>query len=549
MISPPRKRIGVDLTPVLPGGVNGGAKVFTLNLVRGLRDERPDWDFVVLTSQATHEELAALDAANLWRVCVLGDAVAVSRPGLPVRLGRLAARVFPGRILRPLRRLWDEARERLPLEVPVPRKLGFDLLFSPFTALNYFDPAVPCVSVVYDLQHVFYPGFLSPTERETRNRFFDRVFRRAARVVCISEFVRKTVIEKGGVEPDRVVAIPIALSTRLPASPLARRERTLRDRGLEGIPYVFFPANAWPHKNHRMLLTAFGIYHARFPASRLVLVLTGADVGEGSVLGTAVQRMGLEKMVRMTGFVSDEELADLFAGAAAVVFPSLFEGFGMPVLEAMALGVPVFCSDVTSLPEVAGDAAVYFDPRRPLDIVRALESVEAMSPEERNDRVRAGCDRAARYGSLQTMTRRYVEVLESVLGKPRLVDDLEGRFGDGWAGPLATVSWAAREGPLRLEMEIVAPGYLPHPGVSVEAASDGGANRVRFSVGRGESRAVSIPLDASGGRLEIVASPSFVPAEQGSGSSDHRALCYLLPRAAIVTPQEVTNLIPPGGST
>lgn len=549
MTSPARKRIGVDLTPVLPGGLNGGAKVVAVSLVRGLREERPDWDLVVLTSRATHEELASLDSPNLQRICVLGDAADDSRPGALFRLALRAVHRFPGRMLRPLRRLWDKARERLPLEVPLPRKLGLDLLFCPFTALNYYDPAVPCVSVVHDLQHVFYPGLLSAAERETRSRFFDRVFRRAARIICVSEFVRKTVIEEGGVEPDRVVAIPTALSGRLPASPPGRRATTLRDRGLEGIPYVIYPANGWPHKNHRMLLTAFGIYCARFPASRLVLVLTGADVGEGSFLVTAARRMGLHEKVKTTGFVSDDELADLFSGAAAVVFPSLFEGFGMPVLEAMALGVPVFCSNVTSLPEVAGDAAATFDPRLPLDIVRALESVEAMSPEERADRVHAGRDRAARYGSSRTMTRRYAEVLESALGKPRLVDDLEGRFSDGWAGPLVTVSWAAREGPLRLDLEIVAPGYLPYPGVSVEAVSDGATNHMRFSVGKGESRALSIPLEAKGGRLELVASPSFVPAEQKSGSGDRRALCYLLPRAAIVNRLEATNLIAPGGPT
>ncbi len=149
--------------------------------------------------------------------------------------------------------------------------------------------------------------------------------------------------------------------------------------------FLLYPANFWPHKNHRMLLTAFKMYRARNPGSELGLVCTGTPNADMECLRDAVARMELEGAVSFPGDVSDEVFTALIQACQALIFPSLYEGFGIPVLEAMARGKPVLCSRVTSLLEVAGDAAVYFDPRKPAEIVRAIEHID--SDAERAERL------------------------------------------------------------------------------------------------------------------------------------------------------------------
>ena len=142
--------------------------------------------------------------------------------------------------------------------------------------------------------------------------------------------------------------------------------------GLGEAPYALYPANGWPHKNHQLLLVGFAQLVAERPELPLHLVLAGNLLELGPGLQEAVTRMDLAGRVHLVGFVSDEELAELLCGAFCLLFPSLYEGFGIPLLEAMQSGTPVVCSHAASLREVAGDAAHYIDPRRPGDIGAAL---------------------------------------------------------------------------------------------------------------------------------------------------------------------------------
>src|SRR5205823_2212382 len=132
-------------------------------------------------------------------------------------------------------------------------------------------------------------------------------------------------------------------------------------------PFLLYPANWWPHKNHERLLEAFAAVRRERPEVRLVL--TGSD-----------HPGGLPQGVSSLGRVSDERLADLYRSAAALVFPSLYEGFGLPPLEALACGCPVAVSRAGALPEVCGDAAVYFDPTAVEDIARGIADVLERPP-------------------------------------------------------------------------------------------------------------------------------------------------------------------------
>jgi glycosyltransferase involved in cell wall biosynthesis len=181
--------------------------------------------------------------------------------------------------------------------------------------------------------------------------------------------------------------------------------------GLEDADFLLYPANFWPHKNHRRLFEAMSIYLRAHPDSRLRLVCTGAPntlMNDLQVTAEAILPAGT---VVFAGYIPEQELSALLAASAAVIFPSLYEGFGMPVLEAMASGKPVLCSNVTSLPEVAGDAAIYFDPTNPRQIAEAITALG-----ERSARlVRRGRERAASFGDSRRMAADYLSLFRTVL--------------------------------------------------------------------------------------------------------------------------------------
>jgi len=173
---------------------------------------------------------------------------------------------------------------------------------------------------------------------------------------------------------------------------------------------MFYPANFWPHKNHSMLLTAYGMFLAHNPHSPLDLVFTGALNGGEDAIKQAVSQMGLAKRVHFLGFVPQEELAAVWFGCEFLIFPSLYEGFGIPVLEAMSIGKPVLCSDRTSLPEVAGDAALYFDPRSPRALLECIEKITT-DTSLRSALVEKGRSRAELFHP-DDMTGKYLEIFK-----------------------------------------------------------------------------------------------------------------------------------------
>lgn len=173
-------------------------------------------------------------------------------------------------------------------------------------------------------------------------------------------------------------------------------------RGRSALPprYIFYPANTWHHKNHARLIEALARYR-RETGETLTLVRTGVGKEGETKLGEAVERAGLRDSVRVLGFVPRADLPALYAGAACLVFASLFEGFGIPLAEAMLVGCPIAASDTNSIPEVVGDAAVLFDPRDPADIARAIAAV-VRDPVAAAKLVRRGRARVERFSVSRT---------------------------------------------------------------------------------------------------------------------------------------------------
>ncbi len=369
--------IAIDLTPMLPGGENGGAKRFALEVVRRLAAQRPSTRFVLLTQAASHDELAPLEGPNVSRFLAVGPGASGARSrafGAAARLVRHA----PGVVKRAAARVGYRLHRQLKRGTASPlREIGARLLFCPFTAPTYAVPGVPVVCTVYDQQYRAYPQFFAVEDVIQRERAFRDACERANALAAISDFSRDEAIAAGNLDPARIVTIPLRMG--LPAA-ASEGDCKLGQWGLEPGRYLLYPANFWKHKNHEMLLTAYGIACRREPGFDHKLVLTGAPSERGAWIARAAAAMGLGHRVVFPGFVDEGTLARLLARSRGLVFPSLYEGFGLPVIEAMAAGIPVACSDTTALAETAGEAALVFDPRLPESIAAAMVRLVSDAP-------------------------------------------------------------------------------------------------------------------------------------------------------------------------
>jgi glycosyltransferase involved in cell wall biosynthesis/2-polyprenyl-3-methyl-5-hydroxy-6-metoxy-1,4-benzoquinol methylase/uncharacterized coiled-coil protein SlyX len=510
----PLERVVVDLTPVLSGGENGGAKVMTIELLRQLSRLARSCEFILLTSETSHDELAFLDSPNMRRLCIQRGSVGQSPPAFLLRMHQRLSKILPPAILRRLKRVYRAAG---PVSGSLLRQLNADVLFCPFTAPFFVDPRVPTVSVIYDLQHVYYPHFFPASDRDQRGRSFHEACSAASKLVCISDYVRQTVLENAALSPDRVETIHISLPNRVAQPSPADREKILDRYKLEDSAFLLYPANFWPHKNHEMLLTAFGMYRARHPESRLKLVLTGAPGKRMEYIREAARRMALDQCVVLGGYLPDSEFAALLWSSLALIFPSLYEGFGMPVLEAMAAGKPVLCSNVTSLPEIAGDAAILFDPKKPGEIASAIARVTD-DPEYARELANRGCQRVGLFGGPREMASRYLRVFQDVAGRPALsASRIHGVYSDGWAAGHLIVTFG--EGPVarKLMVELTAPDWAPASPSKVRLLPVVNGTGEVYSISRGETVTLERVLPEGSGFVEIEVQPEFQPAACGVG--------------------------------
>ncbi len=265
------------------------------------------------------------------------------------------------------------------------RSLEADLVYS-FPGYIFPD-VLPLRHVVQipDIQHEFYPQFFSAAALEERRRLFAAAVRRADHICTISDFSRKTIINKLGVSPEKITAIPLAAEPIFQPQPRPEDSEVLRRYHLESGRFLLFPGHTWWHKNHKTAISALKILKTKYGVT-LPLVCTGAAREAHGALCKQIDEEGLQSQVLFLGYCPRDEMPVLYRQAACLVFPSLFEGFGMPVLEAMASGCPVVCSDTSSLPEVAGDAALFvaaLDAEGLADAIRRVLTEEYLRDELR----------------------------------------------------------------------------------------------------------------------------------------------------------------------
>lgn len=235
---------------------------------------------------------------------------------------------------------------------------GLDLIHYPVSVgLPKPKCEIPTVVSLHDVQHHVKPEFFSAAQRMYRSVAYDRMATDADMIFTVSEFARSEIVEYLKVDPSRVLAIHHGLNhDRFNAAPRAGDRDIATSLGAPGR-YIIYPASLMPHKNHERLLSAL-----RYPEARSVqLVLTGQPLAGEQDLIERISRAGLTDRVKYLGFVAREAIPALYRCAQGMIFPSSYEGFGFPPLEAMACGCPTAVSDLGPLRELLGDDTLWFD--------------------------------------------------------------------------------------------------------------------------------------------------------------------------------------------
>ncbi len=288
----------------------------------------------------------------------------------------------------PFPRLWTHLRLSVEMALHPP-----DVLLVPAHVLPLIHPRRSVVTI-HDLGYLREPQAHRPLDRlylDLSNRYHVRA---AARLLAISQATKDDLVSRYRVAPERVVVTHLAAGEDMRPVEDAARMAAVRARyGLAG-EYLLYVGTLQPRKNLARLMQGFAPVAAQHPA--LQLVLAGKKGWMYEDIFAQVRQLGLEGRVVFTGYVDTADLPALYSGALAFVFPSLYEGFGMPVLEAMACGAPVVAANTSSLPEVAGDAALLVDPTDVDAISGALARLAGDAALRRELRAR-GLAQAARF--------------------------------------------------------------------------------------------------------------------------------------------------------
>ncbi|KXU33919.1 hypothetical protein AXK12_08415 [Cephaloticoccus capnophilus] len=387
-------RLLVDLEALLPGGSNGGIKPALREQFRwlGAQREQP-FEFIYLCRPEVAPEL---------------------------------------------RREWMRPNDRLIFAQEAAPNIAelehCDLVYSAFGMTRWAYPGIPTVKMEVDVLHRDYPESLSEGERQHRERHFCEAVEKADLFQVNSDYTGQRLGHYYGVEPERIVRTYQPIQHRFTgyAASATGAKRP------PAAPYFFYPANAWAHKNHKTLLVAYALYrHEAQCAAEPVwrLVLTGTDDESMRALRALAHTLSLEEHVDFRGFVDEATLSRLWAEAGALVFPSLHEGFGIPLLEAMSLEVPILANRATAIPEVAGDAALLVDARSPEKLACGLRQIANDAP-LRAALVERGRARLTHF-SLPNDFGPLIPALRALVGKSTRLKHW-GYYEDRLTGPLAT---------------------------------------------------------------------------------------------------------------
>ena len=360
--------VAVDLLPLLRGGENGGLKPAIFSLLGELaRKAGGCLSFVFLTNSASHGEVRRIATPSDILICALENPL---HPADGIENGR---------------------RAEFKLIPPPPkllRTIDVDLLYCPFGMTPFHVPGIPTIALIADVLHRDYPFTLTEQQISEREAYIAEAIRVATKIQCISRSgMARMLANYTNIDATKLFYTYLPIHLRLGGSRNGADEK--REKS-PSRPFFFYPANLWVHKNHEILLLAYARYREQAGDAAWDLLLTFEEDARAAELKSLARILGVSEYVRFAGFVPEHELHDIWQRAGALVFPSLHEGFGIPLVEAMHYGVPIITSTEFSLKEIAGDACYLIDPRKPSSVANALSEIST------NAELRAELVRGAR---------------------------------------------------------------------------------------------------------------------------------------------------------
>ena len=364
MHTPPESPTVAIIALTLVPGVIGGAETYVRELALALSAQRGTVEPHMILPPLAPDAHGGLDHTVVSSYCS-----GITTSARMLAMGRAFA--------------WGRTPRR---ELRVER---FDALHYPLTAHVPRVSKLPCATSILDVQHLEHPEFFSAQERAYRRVVFGHAVRRSDIIITISNYAARTLSAQLSIPADRIRTIHLGVDAhRFAATTPQKREN-----------FLLYPANPWPHKNHVRLFEAFRAVRRDEPELELVLT------------GTGLESLPTEPGVTIAGRVSSRELAHLYQTARAVVFPSLYEGFGMPPLEAMAASCPVATSTAAALPEVCGDAALYV---KPSNAEAIADGIRRVLNEDNAKRIAAGHHRVEQL-TWDICARKHLDVYEQLL--------------------------------------------------------------------------------------------------------------------------------------
>jgi glycosyltransferase involved in cell wall biosynthesis len=274
---------------------------------------------------------------------------------------------------------------------------------------------VPVVVTVHDVSFLEHPEFFPKARALQLRQTVARTVKSAARILTVSEFSRRAIARAFGLDEASIVITPDAAADSFRPISRPAAEAWVRSRLGLGAPFVLTVGDLQPRKNQVGLIEAFAEAMRARPELPHHLVLAGKDTWFAPRVHKAAQKSGYADRIHFTGFVQDEDLVQLYNACDVFAFPSFYEGFGLPVLEAMACGRAVICSNTSALPEVADAAGLLFDPYSRDEIARALLDL-LLDGELRARTERLGLQRAALF-SWRDASNKTLEVYHEVAGR------------------------------------------------------------------------------------------------------------------------------------
>lgn len=356
-------RIGISLLDFQPGK-SGGIETYCRDLIAGLEQTDHRNSYVVLLNLFNKGTLS-VKSSNFQIVYV--DEKSIKQK----ILGKLGNRV---------------SNEQLMQQCI--QALGLDILHFPLQTIQPYLITLDVKKIIsiMDIQQEYYPEFFDKTDLDNRREAYRKSCDAATLIISISDFTKNSLVEKFDINPSKIKTVHLNFDESLLSGGKSHQPVSGK--------YFYYPAASWPHKNHLKLLRAFKTVQKEYPDYKLVL--TGISKQKANEVQDYIQNNFKSGSVEQLGYVDRSVLAGLYKHAFALVFPSLFEGFGIPVVDAMVCKCPVICADTTSLPEIAGKAALYCDPKSPTDI--ASKMTKLIEDESlRNKLVRFGEKQAQKF--------------------------------------------------------------------------------------------------------------------------------------------------------